>query len=93
MGLEDDTHSFVVKMWLEEGATDEKDQLRGHITHAYTNEQRHLRHVEDILSFIKPYIVSMGVQLPTKSRLILWLCADRERGGNRLAERPEENPT
>ncbi|ARA94279.1 MAG: hypothetical protein D6685_14825 [Bacteroidetes bacterium] len=63
-----DTHSFIIKLYASEDG-----DLRGHITHAHTRERHRLRGLEDILTFIGPYLHSMGVQLGPRSRLLLWI--------------------
>ena len=80
MGLESDTHAFIVKIWSEE-APQGKDErrLRGHITDAYTKDRNAVHELADILAFIKPSLKSMGVKLCRRSRLILWLSNVRRR--------------
>ena len=68
MGPDADTHSFIIKLY----ASDE-GELRGHITHAYSQERHLLRGLEDILTFVGPYVQSMGAQLGPRSRLLLWI--------------------
>ncbi len=61
---ETDTHSFIVKIWLEETVQEAgKATWRGHITHVPSGERRYLRHLGDILDFIKPYLERMGVKV------------------------------
>jgi hypothetical protein len=78
MGLESDTHAFIVKIWSEEAPQggDER-QLRGHITDAYTKDRGAVHELADILAFIKPYLKSMGVKLCRRSRLMLWFSSAR----------------
>ncbi len=56
-------HSFIIKIWLEEVA-DEADQAvwRGHITHVPSGERRYVKTLEDIATFIVPYLEAMGVK-------------------------------
>lgn len=61
--LEDHTHSFIVKVWLEETAAEAgRATWRGHITHVPSGERRYLKDLDDITSFIVPYLESMGVE-------------------------------
>ncbi len=64
MGLSElDTHSFIVKLWLEETAEENgRATWRGHITHVPSGTRRYLKDLEDIVSFIKPYLEAMGVK-------------------------------
>jgi len=67
------THSFVIKIW-QEATADEAGQViwRGHITHVPGGERRYLKELTEIVSFIKPYLVAMGVQFGLRSRLRQW---------------------
>ncbi len=68
--IEFNTHSFIVKIWLEEPADDDnKGKWRGHITHVPDGERRYLKGVGEIADFIVPYLASMGVQVDALSRL------------------------
>ena len=75
---EPDTHSFVVKTWLEE--TEEEAgcvRWRGHITHVVSGERRYLQSLAEITSFIESYLVNMGVPpeaRPRRPRWLDWLC-------------------
>jgi hypothetical protein len=62
--LDSDTHSFVIKIWVEEAA-DEKAPVvwRGHITHVPDGERQYLNTLSDIQKFIAPYLKTMGVQV------------------------------
>ena len=72
--IEFNTHSFIVKIWLEEPAEDlHKGRWRGHITHVPSGERRYLQSLGEIVAFIVPYLVSMGVRLDVYWRLRSWL--------------------
>ena len=73
--IEFNTHSFIVKIWLEEPAEEHrKGRWRGHITHVPSGERRYLKSLGGMLTFIVPYLVSMGVRLEAYWRLrtLLW---------------------
>ena len=73
--FEFNTHSFIVKIWLEEPAeSNGKGKWRGHITHVPSGERRYLQSLGGIAAFIVPYLVSMGVRLEPYWRLrhLLW---------------------
>jgi hypothetical protein len=73
--IEFNTHSFIVKIWLEEPSEDhQKGRWRGHITHVPGGERRYLKSLGEIVTFIVPYLVSMGVRLEAYWRLryLLW---------------------
>jgi hypothetical protein len=73
--IEFNTHSFIVKIWLEEPAENhQKGSWRGHITHVPSGERRYLKSLGGIPAFIVPYLVSMGVRLEPywKLRHLLW---------------------
>lgn len=67
------THSFIIKVWLEETYQSGKAVWRGHITHVPGGERRYLQNLDEIALFIAPYLVAMGVR-PTIWQLIRrWL--------------------
>jgi hypothetical protein len=71
---ESSTHSFIVKIWLEE-RTDESDPLiwRGHITHVPSGRRRYLRNLDEITGFVALFLQDMGVQLGKFWRARQWL--------------------
>jgi hypothetical protein len=60
---ETDIHSFIIKIWLEE-TVEEAGQVtwRGHITHVVSGQRRYIQDLEDITTFIQPYLGEMGVR-------------------------------
>ncbi|MBI9044442.1 MAG: hypothetical protein JEZ06_08150 [Anaerolineaceae bacterium] len=65
--LETHTHSFIIKIWLEETAEEAgKTIWRGRISHVPSNERRYLNDLEDILGFIKTYLNE--IDLPIENR-------------------------
>lgn len=68
-----DTHSFVIKIWRE-AADDEAGRViwRGHITHVPDGERRYLKEVTEVVAFIKPYLVVMGVRFGMRAWLMQW---------------------
>ena len=55
--FESKTHSFIVRIWLEE---DERPKWRGHITHALSGDRRYVERLPDIADFIAPYVDGMN---------------------------------
>lgn len=54
---EPNVHSFIVKLWLEEDVSRKgMDGWHGQITHVPSGERRYLKDLQDIVTFIKPYI-------------------------------------
>jgi hypothetical protein len=72
--LEDNTHVFIVRIWLErreiEGAAAE---WRGVIEHVLSGERHYVRDLDDISANIAPILEEMGVDLGTRWRPIKWL--------------------
>ena len=63
-GAETSTHSFVVKVWLEETEEHaERAKWRGYITHVRSGHRRYVESLEGIASFIALYLETMGVKL------------------------------
>lgn len=68
------THSFIIKIWREEISAGASQAVwRGHITHVPGGERRYLKNLDDISTFIMPYIEEMGVKLALRWRLRQWL--------------------
>ena len=72
--VEQHTHSFIVKIWLDEAHEEVgAARLRGHITHVPGGERRYLKDLSDIQVFMLPYLDSMKVQLGYRWRFWKWL--------------------
>ncbi len=57
------THSFIVKIWLEETVEEAGRAIwRGHITHIPSNKRHYVKELDDIKVFIRPYLEEMGVK-------------------------------
>lgn len=51
------THSFVVKLWVEEvDPTTDRSSWRGHITHVLSGEREYFQSIQKMNHFILPYI-------------------------------------
>ena len=59
------THSFVVRIWLEE---DNRAKWRGHITHVPSGTRQYVEQLADIVDFIGPYVDGMKLGKPGQSR-------------------------
>lgn len=58
-----ESHSFIVKVWLEEPLEDAGHATwRGHITHVPSQQRRYLHALDDIIDFVGPYLERMGVR-------------------------------
>lgn len=75
MGLyESGTHSFIVKIWLEETASESSKVLwRGHITHVVSEQRRYLQDLDEIEVFIRPYLKEMGVAFGRDRCIWRWI--------------------
>lgn len=68
------THSFVIKIWIEE--RDDKSgkvSYRGYITHVPSGARRYLKDLNDIINFILTYLEAMGVRPGPIVRVWRWL--------------------
>ena len=63
------THSFIVKIWLEE-ERDESGRTvwRGHITHVPGGERQYIQDLSAISPFIQPYLEKMGAKSGSDDR-------------------------
>lgn len=69
-----ETHSFVVKIWLEETADETPHPVwRGHITHVASGHRRYVNTLGGITSFVAPYLAGWHIKLPLRERIGLWL--------------------
>ena len=72
--IKEDTHSFIVKIWIEETAEEAEQALwRGHITHVFTKKRCYVQELDEILIFIMPYLEEMGVTVPLWWQVKQWL--------------------
>jgi hypothetical protein len=72
--IENNTHSFIVKIWIEEIADDTDNVLwRGYITHVSNGARLYLKELGDIVEFVQTYLEAMGVRPSRQMRLYLWL--------------------
>ena len=74
---ESSTHSFIVKIWLEETAEEAgRARWRGYVTHVPSGKRRYLKDVRDVAAFVSPYLEELGVEvgrwLRVKRRLSRW---------------------
>jgi hypothetical protein len=68
------THSFVVKIWIEETADHRRGaRWRGHITHVPSGKRRYIQQLGAIGDFVVPYLEAMGVRPGRLVRLRRWL--------------------
>lgn len=68
--VEAQTHSFIIRVWLEETAEETGQAVwRGVIRHVPSGERRYLRDAGDIVAFITPYLEEMGVKLDLATRI------------------------
>jgi hypothetical protein len=55
---ESNTHSFVVKVWLEETAEEAGGaRWRGHVSHVPDGERRYVERLQEVTAFIAPYLL------------------------------------
>jgi hypothetical protein len=77
--FESKTHSFIVKIWLEQTATEAgRAKWRGHITHVPDGERRYVQNLDEISAFIDPYLEGMDEKLHLLRRLGRWLTRRRQ---------------
>ena len=54
------THSFIVKVWIEETVKEAGQAIwRGHITHVLDDERYYIQDLDEIAAFIVPYLEKM----------------------------------
>ena len=61
--LEATSHPFFLRIWLEDGASEAYPATwRGHITHVPSGKRRYLKDLDEIATFIKPYLEEIGIR-------------------------------
>lgn len=72
--FESNTHSFIVKVWLEETVEEVgRATWRGHMTHVLSGKRYSIKRLGDISSIIAPYLEKMGVELRSSRRTRVWM--------------------
>jgi len=72
--LDATSHPFVIRIWLEQSAGEGHPAVwRGHITHVPSGARRYFQHLDDIASFVAPYLESMGIKLGPWRRAGRWM--------------------
>ena len=72
--LESTTCSFIIRIWQERVGVGERDVAwRGHITHVPSGARRSLDDFEDIITFIGPYLASIGIPTAPVGQVRRWL--------------------
>ena len=67
------TQSFLIKIWVEETAAEAGETLwRGHITHVHSGERQYFQDLEDMMNFMQPYMVEMGITTGHKRPFQRW---------------------
>jgi hypothetical protein len=68
------THSFIVKIWIEEAGTGtSRGVWRGHITHVPGGERQSVVRLGELSNFIAPYLEEFGIDLGVCRRVQRWL--------------------
>jgi hypothetical protein len=71
---ESQVDSFIVKLWAETDAgAAARVKWHGHITHVSDGARRYLKDLDEIKSFIEPYLAEMGVNVGNRWSLKHWL--------------------
>ena len=61
--FESNTHSFVIKIWLEETQEEvDSPSWRGHITHVPSKQRRYVENLDGVSSFVSIYLEKMGIK-------------------------------
>ncbi len=78
--FERNTHSFIVKIWLERAADGQRRALwRGYITHVHSRRRQYFQDLDTLIDFIAHYLETMGVRTSLGRRLIRWIRRVRSR--------------
>jgi len=70
--IQPDTHSFIVKVWVERVAGEGADSWRGRITHVPSGQTRSFTDLGEIPAFVTPYLEHAGVPVSRLGKLRRW---------------------
>jgi hypothetical protein len=71
--LEGQPQSFIIKIWLEKLNRESRlATWRGHITHVPSGQRSYVQDLDDIITFIVPFLWKMGIQLKWHWRVWHW---------------------
>lgn len=71
--VERTTHSFVLRLWREEGAVRGGQPFwRGTITHLPGSERQTVQQLSEIIAFVVPYLEQLGLRVAIGWRLQRW---------------------
>jgi hypothetical protein len=73
LGHEEETQSFLVRIWRENGKSSDECFWRGHITNVFSGKRKYVQSFEGIVEFIAGYLPAMGVKVNLGWRSRLWL--------------------
>lgn len=67
--FQDNTHVFIVRVWLEpRELAGARAEWRGVIEHMASGEVRYVHDLDDLVATIAPYLADLGVSLPLRWR-------------------------
>ena len=69
----EDSQSFLVRIWRENGKNSADSFWRGHITNVLSGKRKYVQSFDGIVEFIAGYFPAMGVSLNLTWRCRLWL--------------------
>ncbi len=72
---EGQSHSFIIRIWVEETADEGRPRWRGRITSIPDGQRHYFIDLVDIERHVEPYLVRMGMpaQRGLRNRLSRWL--------------------
>ena len=72
--IEPDTHSFVVKLWLDPPEGEPEDtRWQGEITHVASGQRYRFGRLRELDHFLRPFLDTLGIKRPFFWRIVLWM--------------------
>jgi hypothetical protein len=72
------TQAFIVRIWREPREFEGAPIIwRGVVIHVSSGEERYIKELDEIITFIAPYLEQIGVELKPPGRLRQWLSRRR----------------
>jgi hypothetical protein len=74
MSSTENTQAFIVRIWREPREFEGAPAIwRGVVTHVSSGEDRYIKELDEVITFIAPYLEQIGVELKPPGPLRQWL--------------------
>lgn len=72
--IEANTHSFVVKLWLDPSDGGAQDaRWHGEIAHVASGQRYRFERLSELSRFLQPFLETLRIKIPLFWRIYLWM--------------------